>query len=128
MDQVPLRVLLVENSLPIRCRVRSSIEENLPAEIVGEASTIVEALALFAAQQPDGVILDLYLPDGNAFGLITEFKRSYPAVVVIVLTAFSTPETEAHCRMLGADHFFEKTQDFERIPVVLAALQKSWIR
>lgn len=128
MYQIPLRVFLVENSLPIRARVRSSIEESVRAEIVGEASTIAEALPLFAAQLPDAVILDLYLPDGNAFGLITEFKRSHPACVVVVLTAFSTPETEAHCRLLGANHFFEKTQEFEQIPVVLTELQESRTR
>ncbi|MEO6970559.1 MAG: response regulator transcription factor [Chthoniobacterales bacterium] len=120
-----LRVLLIEDSMPVRGRIRSMIEEIGGMEIVGAASSVVEALALFIEHRPDAVVLDLYLKGGNAFAVLTEFKRSHPACVVIVLTNFATLETRQHCLKLGADYFFEKNQEFERVPEVLAELYRS---
>ena len=119
-----LGVLLVEDSSPVRDRIRSLIEEVGPVEILGEANSVVDALAQSKDLRPEVMILDLYLKDGNSFGVVTEVKRSNPACIVIVLTSFATPETRTHCRGLGADYFFEKNQEFERVPELLAELYR----
>lgn len=93
-------------------------------EIRGEADSVVDALAQFKELRPDAILLDLYLKDGNSFGVVTEVKRSALACIVIILTNFATPETRAHCLGLGADYFFEKNQEFERVPEVLAELHR----
>ncbi len=99
------------------------IEELGPVEIVGEAGARAEALALFRQHQPDAVVLDLTLTDGDAFGVLAEIKRSRPACVVIVLTNFAIPECRELCVDLGANHFFDKSKEFERVPEVLAGLR-----
>ena len=119
-----LGILLVEDSEPVRERVRSLIEEVGPVQILGEANSVVDALAQFKELKPDAVILDLYLKDGNSFGVVTEVKRSNPACTVIILTNFATVETKEHCLGLGADYFFQKNQEFERVPELLAELQR----
>ena len=124
LDRGKLGVLLVEDSLPVRDRIRSLIEEAGPVEILGEANSVVDALAQFKELRPDAILLDLYLRDGNSFGVVTEVKRSNPACIVIILTNFATPETREHCRGLGADYFFEKNQEFERVPEVLLELHR----
>ncbi|HEY3662734.1 MAG TPA: response regulator [Chthoniobacterales bacterium] len=120
----PLRVLLVEDSTPVRGRIRSLVEENGRVEIVGEVNSVVDALAQFREQAPDAMILDLYLKDGNSVGVVTEVKRAKSRCAVIVLTSFATLETREHCLGLGADYFFEKNQEFERVPEVLAELHR----
>lgn len=117
-----VRVLLVEDSLPIRQRVRSLIEESGAATIVGEAGTVATALARFYELKPDAVVLDLHLVEGSGYVVLKAVKKSRPNCMVIVLTNFSTPENEAHCRFLGADHFLEKSREFERVPEILAGL------
>ncbi|MBA3608258.1 MAG: response regulator [Chthoniobacterales bacterium] len=108
----------------MRDRIRSLIEEAGSVEIRGEADSGVDALAQFKELRPDAILLDLYLKDGNSFGVVTEVKRSALACIVIILTNFATPETRAHCLGLGADYFFEKNQEFERVPEVLAELHR----
>lgn len=117
-----LRVLLVEDSIFIRGRLRSLIEETGPAKVVVEAGTVAEALAQFAAVRPDAVVLDLNLPDGDGGTVLCAIKRTHPACVVMVLTNFSNPESRAHCLQLGADYFFEKSREFERVTDVLSVL------
>lgn len=118
-----VRVLLVEDSLPVRQRIRSLIEEFGPVEIVGETGTVADALALFREHQPDAVVLDLNLADGDGCGVLTEIKRTHPACVVIVLTNFVIPECRALCLKLGADYFFDKSREFERVPEMLVKLR-----
>ncbi len=120
-----VRVLLVEDSLPVRQRIRSLIEESLPVTIVGEASSAAAALELFREHQPDAVVLDLYLAGGTGYSVLEEMKQTQPGCEVIVLTNFAIPESRERCRVLGADHFLEKSMDFERVPGVLAGVTRA---
>lgn len=120
-----VRVLLVEDSLPVRQRIRSLIEESGHATIVGEAATVAAALGLFRQHLPDAVVLDLHLAEGVGYTVLEEIKQTHPACEVIVLTNFAIPEYRTRCHILGADHFFEKSKDFERIPGVLAGVGRS---
>lgn len=121
-NQTAVRVLLVEDSLPVRRRIRGLIEELSPVDIVGEAGTVAAALALFREHQPDAVVLDLNLADGDGIAVLTEIKRARRACVVIVQTNFVIPECREFCLKLGADHFFDKAREFERVPEVLKDL------
>ena len=120
-----VRVLLVEDSLPVRQRVRSLIEESGHVTVVGEAGSVATALALFREHKPDAVVLDLHLAEGVGYTVLEEIKQTRPVCEVIVLTNFAIPEYRTRCRMLGADHFFEKSKDFERVSEALAGVGRS---
>ena len=120
-----LHVLLIEDSMPVLSRIRSLIEEAVPVEIVGEAGTVAEAFTLLKETQPDAAVLDLFLSDGTSFAVIAEIKRCKPECVVIVITHFTIPECRERCTALGADHFFEKSSEFERVPEVLITLSRA---
>ena len=76
------RVLLVEDSLPIRERMRALIEEAGPVTVVGEAESVALARLLFHQHVPDAVVLDLQLADDTSYQLLEEIKRSHPNCVV----------------------------------------------
>ena len=120
-----LRVMLIDDSVPVRQRVRSLIEESCQAELVAEASSVAEALVFFHARRPDAVVLDLQLSDGDGCDVLSVIKRIHPDCVVIVLTTFSALEDRIRCFELGADFFFDKTMEFERVPEVLNRITAS---
>jgi len=117
-----LRVLLVEDSLPVRERMRSLIEEFVGVVIVAEASCAMSAMAAFGVHTPDAVVLDLHLQDSTGYSVLEGVKRVRPECTVIVLTSFAIPECRARCMQLGADYFFEKSKEFERVPEALLAV------
>lgn len=123
-DKSVLHVLLVEDSQQVLSRIRCMIEEVVPVRIVGEAATVAEAMMVLSKSKPDAVVLDLFLSDGASFSVIAEIKRQYPECVVIVITHFTIPECRERCRSLGADYFFEKSSEFERVPEVLLSLSR----
>jgi len=114
------RVLLVEDSLPIRQRLRSLVTESGLAQVVAEASSVKSALAEFERMAPDAVVLDLQLTDGTGYTVLEAIKRSRPSCRVIVMANFAEAESQQRCLEMGADHFLEKSTDFERVPALLA--------
>ena len=121
------RVLLVEDSLPIRERMRTLIEEAGPVTVIGEAESVAQARLLFHQHAPDAVVLDLQLADDTSYQLLEEMKHSHPGCVVMVLTNFAVPAYRERCVALGADHFFEKSTEFGCVVEVLSALRGSWV-
>lgn len=118
----PISVLLVEDFAPVRQRLRSLLSARAGIEIAGEAPTASEALRLFTVRRPDVVVLDIQLPDGNGIEVLRTIKSSSPSCVVIMLTSHGAEAYREACHEAGADHFFEKATEFERIPETLEAL------
>ncbi len=115
-----VRLLLVEDSLPLRKRLRQLVGENRDVTVVAETGSAAQAVSLFHEHQPDTVLLDWQLEDGVGNSVLLEIKRACPTCRVIVLTNFDTPEFESACRRMGADHFLSKSRDFSRLPELLA--------
>ena len=97
--------------------------ESLPhVAVVGPAEDGHQARDLFQHDRPDAVVLDLQLPGINGLDLLAQFKREHPARVVMVLTTYAFPEFRQRCVRLGADYFFNKATEFERVTDVLGAM------
>jgi DNA-binding NarL/FixJ family response regulator len=63
---VSLRLVLVDDHRLVRSGVRAELAGDL--EVVGEAGTVEEAVAVVGALRPDVVLLDVHLPGGNGAG------------------------------------------------------------
>ena len=120
--QDPLRVLIVEDSRIVSERLVSMINSlNLNIRLTTAADGPV-AEQLFGSLHPDAVVLDIALPTANGFDLLVRFKSQQPACVVIMLTTYAYPEFRENAKRLGAEFFFSKNMDFERVVDVLAAM------
>jgi CheY-like chemotaxis protein len=117
----PLRVLIVEDSKRLREQLAESICSPGRIEIAGYAETEAQALDLLARELCDAIVLDLQLRHGNGLTVLKAL-RSTPAgrnVTVIVLTNFAFPHFRDRSLRLGADHFFDKAKEYDRVREVL---------
>lgn len=81
------RVFLVEDHPVVRKGYTSFIAREPGLEICGEAGSAREALAQLPAAKPEIVVLDVSLPgDMNGIDLLTELKRIYPTLPVLVVS------------------------------------------
>lgn len=118
----PLRVLLAEDSPVVQRRLLALITElGRPIRVTPVVDGL-NAAQLFDQLQPDVVILDIALPGLTGFDLLASFKLKQPACVVIMLTTYDYPEFRANALRMGADFFFCKALEFERVSEVLVAL------
>jgi DNA-binding NarL/FixJ family response regulator len=109
------QVLIVDDSEQIRERLVAMLAESPQIHIVGQAGSGREAQDALQRLKPDTVILDIRLPDSSGIELLKVIKARHPEIVVIMLTNFDYAQYRQQCRRLGADHFLNKTLEFEKI-------------
>jgi DNA-binding NarL/FixJ family response regulator len=109
------QVLIVDDSEKIRQRLVTLLAESAQIRIVGQAGNSLEALEAVRRLNPDTVILDIRLPGTSGIELLKQIKAMYPEMKVIMLTNFDYALYRQQCRQLGADHFLNKTLEFEKI-------------
>lgn len=123
MNQIaPMSVLLVEDSAPVRQRLRSLMAETGSLHLIAEAATVAEATNLFDTTHPQGVVLDIGLPDGSGIDVLRHVRERNSRCVVIVLSNYLEPETYNRCSELGADFLFSKSDEFEQAIETLRGL------
>ncbi|CAG2159404.1 two-component system response regulator KdpE [Cupriavidus numazuensis] len=98
-------VLLVEDEPHIRRFVRAALQAE--GCTVHEADSLKRGLIEAGTRQPDLVILDLGLPDGDGIDLIREV-RTWTEVPVLVLSARSAEEDKIGALDAGADDYLTK--------------------
>ncbi|MGC2064568.1 MAG: response regulator [Thermodesulfovibrionales bacterium] len=80
----------------------------------------------------DLVVTDLKMPEMDGFELLAFMTKNYPAIPVIVITAYCTPEIKTRLEMIGSFKVLEKPLDFkdlvDYIFVELSTISKGYIR
>jgi DNA-binding NarL/FixJ family response regulator len=113
------RVLIVDDSKQVRERLISLLSDYPEIRIVGQSGNGKEAMNALDAQKPDTVILDIRLPGRNGIQLLREIKSAHPEITVIMLTNYDFEQYRKQCMQFGADYFFNKTLEFEKVVNVL---------
>ena len=84
-------------------------------EIIGEAVDSAGAVKLYETLNPDIIILDIDLKDGNGIEVLTRIKNNSPSPTTIMFTNYSNSAYQKAAKRLGADYFFDKTNDVEKL-------------
>ena len=88
-------------------------------EVIGEAKDGLEAINSILELKPDVVILDLRMPWRDGLDVLRDIKKSDPAPMVIILTNYPYPQYRRRCMEEGAEYFFDKSGEFEKVTEVL---------
>ena len=97
--------IVIEDEPQIRRFVRGALESE--GWVVHEAGTLRDGLAAVGSRQPDLLVLDLGLPDGDGVGLIRDV-RGWSAVPIIVLSARIDEADKIAALDAGADDYLTK--------------------
>ncbi len=84
---VPLKVLIADDHPLVLLGVRRTLESHEDIEIVGEAHSGAELLALVERRRPEVVLMDLRMPDVEGESCIRAISQSRPEVKIVVLSA-----------------------------------------
>jgi DNA-binding NarL/FixJ family response regulator len=117
-----MKVFLVEDSKVMRERLKRMLVDVPEIQVIGEAGGAQEATDGIREQKPDVVLLDIHLLDGNGIEVLQAAKKANPAPAVIVLTNYPYPQYRHKCLECGADFFFVKSTEFDKIVPALNQL------
>jgi two-component system response regulator DevR len=109
----PVSVFIVDDSELVRRGVKNvlSAATTPPIEVVGEAGTVVDAVAECERLKPQVVLLDIRLPDGDGFDACRRILAGSPGTRVIILTAHSNDKFVFDAVTSGAHGYLMKEID-----------------
>jgi CheY-like chemotaxis protein len=120
-----LRILLVDDNRPFIERMICMLSELNIIQEINVASSYEEAINILNSQLPDLVLLDIHLPGKNGIELLKMIKRSGWSCHVMMLSNQADEYYRRLCYSSGADHFFDKTNDFLLIPDIIRNMKTS---
>jgi DNA-binding NarL/FixJ family response regulator len=110
-----IRIVLVDDDAIVRAGLRMLIERGQGFAVVGEAGDRDEAVAVVAREQPDIILLELYLGGHSSLEFFTELASASQGARVLVLTAVNDPEIHRRAVLLGSAGVVLKRQASEAL-------------
>jgi DNA-binding NarL/FixJ family response regulator len=114
-----IRVLLVDDQAVVRRALRARFHLEPDLEVVGEASTGSEALALAQTLTPDVVLMDIEMPQMDGIAATAAMLRAVPQSVVVILSIHDDAQTRRRAQAAGAVAFVEKHGATEALLAVI---------
>lgn len=99
-------ILVVDDDSLIREMVKDSLAPE--GYSFTEASNGREALELLERSPPDGVILDLFMPEQSGFDTLLQLHQRWPELGVIILSSLDAPALIEEALRSGASSFIVK--------------------
>lgn len=110
-----LKLFIVDNSMLILIRLVNILSEIESIKVIGVANNASKAIEYITKSNPDVVILDIHLPDGNGIDILKQIKKEKKTVKVVMLTNYPESDYKKICMKEGADYFLDKSIEFEKI-------------
>ncbi len=120
-----MKVLIVDDSTIIRERLRAILSKITEMQNINYAEDVPEAISSVQKLDPDVVILDIRMPGGSGMDVLREIKKNDQTPLVIVLTNYPYPQYRRKYIDAGADFFFDKSTEFDKVTVVLRRLSEN---
>ncbi|HEV8024262.1 MAG TPA: response regulator transcription factor [Candidatus Nanopelagicales bacterium] len=103
-----IRVFLLDDHELVRRGLADLLGVESDIEVVGEASSVAEAMVRIPATKPDVAVLDVRLPDGSGVEVCRDIRSDLPDVKCLMLTSFSDDEALFDAIMAGASGYVLK--------------------
>jgi DNA-binding NarL/FixJ family response regulator len=105
-----MKIVVVEDQGMIRAMIMHHCRERLKCEAVAEATSGEEAVRLCREVQPDLVLLDLGLPDGDGLGRVDAIRTAAPRCKIIILSSRTDAYSLARIHRATVSGFVDKNE------------------
>jgi two-component system response regulator HydG len=117
------KILLIEDDISFCKLLEKFLTKN--AHEVTIAFSAAEARLAIKKESFDLILTDLRLPDSDGIGLMSEFKKAYPEIPVILMTGYSDVNTAVKAIKNGASDYISKPFNPDEVLLVISNALKS---
>ena len=117
-----LRILITDDSKLLRKKLRDELE-NLGCEVI-EATNGKEAITVDLENEPDGVFLDIVMPEVGGIEALQVIREVSPDVPVVMLSSAGTPQKLMQTLKMGAIDFIQKPYTREQIARAVESIRR----
>jgi DNA-binding NarL/FixJ family response regulator len=118
-----LRILLADDSDLILQRLHERISTCKGVETIGSFTNGTETLEALRILKPDLAIVDIKMPGLSGLQVLKEIRKEDKALKFIILTLYTSDNYRQLAIQNGADFFFSKVDDFDKIPQVIKEME-----
>ena len=111
----PLRIVIADDHVFFRDGVRTLLEAAPDLELVGEAGTGDEAIALAARLQPDVILMDIQMPVTNGIEATRRIVQASPHIRVLMVTMFEDDQSIFTAMRAGARGYLLKGAQYDEM-------------
>ncbi|MFC2102082.1 response regulator transcription factor [Bacteroidota bacterium] len=115
-----MKIVIADDSALLRARIKELIEDYPELECIGEAQNGNDAIQVIRDSNPDLVLLDIRMPGLSGIEVLKLIKSEGLSTKVCVLTHYPYKQYKDRCLAEGADYFFDKNNDIQKIIELLA--------
>src|SRR5215471_18436028 len=128
-EMAPIRVLIVDDSVVIRKVLCEALSVDASIEVAGTAADGRIALAKIQQLNPDLVTLDVEMPVMSGLETLTEIRRCYPKLSVIMFSTLTEcgAATTLDALALGASDYVTKPSDTASLQLTLSIIRQELI-
>ena len=117
-----LKILITDDSKLLRKKLREELEK-LDCDVL-EAENGKEAIMRDLTEQPDGVILDIVMPEVGGIETLQVIKEINPEIPVVMLSSAGTSQKLKQTLELGALDFIQKPYTSEQIKQAVEQIRR----
>jgi DNA-binding NarL/FixJ family response regulator len=117
-----MKVFIADDSRDIRNRIITMLSDLKSIDMIGQAENVEDAISSIREINPDVVILDIRMPGGSGIDVLENIDKKNSLPVIIMLTNYPYPQYRKKCMDAGADFFFDKSGEFEKVIDVLSSI------
>src|ERR1051325_11467095 len=110
-----ITVFVADDSIVLRERLLEMLREIPGVQVLGCAEDGLHAIDCIRHLKPDAVVLDIQMPRGTGLDVLKNIKHDGNGPTVVVFTNFPYPQYRKRALDSGADFFFDKTTEFDKL-------------
>jgi DNA-binding NarL/FixJ family response regulator len=117
-----MRIILADDSSLILDRLNEMVGRYKQVEIVRSCNNGIDTLEALRTLKPDLAIVDIKMPGLSGLEVLNEIRKEDKKLKFIILTFYSSDYHKQMAIQAGADYFFNKVDDFEKVSLLVEEL------
>ncbi len=117
-----MKVLLADDSDLILERLQEMACKHRHVEIVALCDNGTDTLESLRMFKPDLAIVDIQMPGLSGIEVLKEIRKEDKTIKIIILTFFASAYYRQLALQSGADYFFNKADDFDKVSEVIGGM------
>ena len=111
----PIHILIADDHMLFRDGLHGLLDAVPDTEVVGEAATGDEAIALARSLNPDVILMDIKMPGLNGIAATREILATNPQIGILVVTMFEDDDSVFAAMRAGARGYLLKAASHEEL-------------